>query len=274
MRNTLIFATLALTLAACSQAVLPPVGTVAYGLNASGELVTFGMTNPSSSASNKTITGLTSGDTLVDLDINPANGSLYAFASSGRVYTVDTSTGAAALNTTPLTPLATFKTDFNPAANRVRVFDSGTSNYRLSVNPAPAAAPTGTVTPDGALAYAATDVNVGKSPKLMGAAYTSSTLNGGTAPTTTALYSVDATTNTLDLHTGSPAFSTLTTVGGLGLTLGSNVGFDITTVGGTNTAYLVNDRTLYTVNLSSGVATQTGTLNASLKALAVSLSTP
>ncbi|WP_407569588.1 DUF4394 domain-containing protein [Deinococcus altitudinis] len=274
MRNALIFATLSLTLAACSQAVLPPIGTVAYGLNASGELVTFGMTNPSSSASNKTITGLTSGDTLVDLDINPANGSLYAFASSGRVYTIDASTGAAALNTTPIAPLATFKTDFNPAANRVRVFDSGTGNYRLTVEPAPTTSPKGTVTPDGALAYAVTDVNAGKAPKLLGAAYTSSYLNSGTAPTTTALYSVDAATNTLDLHTGGPAFSTLTTVGGLGLTLGSSVGFDVTTVGGTNTAYLVNDRTLYTVNLSSGVTTQIGTLNASITALAVSLSAP
>lgn len=274
LKPSLMIAALSVTLAACSQVALPPVGTVAYGLDNSGQLVTFGLTNPSSSAVSKAITGLASGDTLVDLDVNPANGALFAFASSGKAYTIDTSTGVASLNTTPLTPLNAFKTDFNPVANRVRVFDNATGNYRLTVTPAPATSPSGTVTPDGVLAYAATDTNVGKTPKLMGAAYTSSTLNSGTAPTTTDLYSVDATTNTLDRHTGTPAFNTLNTVGSLDVTLGSNVGFDIATVGGVNTAYLLNDRTLYTVDLSSGKAVQVGTLNNSLKALAVTLSAP
>jgi len=273
LKPSLMIAALSVTLAACSQVALPPVGTVAYGLDNSGQLVTFGLTNPSSSAVSKAITGL-NGDTLVDLDINPASGALYGFTSNGKAYTIDTSTGAASLNTTALTPLNTFKTDFNPAANRVRVFDNGTGNYRLTVEPAPTTSPKGTVTPDGVLTYAATDTNAGKTPKLMGAAYTSSYLNSGSAPTTTSLYSVDAATNTLDLHTGGPAFSTLTTVGSLGITLGSNVGFDIVTTGGNNTAYLLNDRTIYTVDLSTGTTTSVGTLNNSLKTLAITLSAP
>jgi len=272
LKPSLMIAALSVTLAACSQVALPPVGTVAYGLDSSGQLVTFGLTNPSSSAVSKAITGLTNGDTLVDLDINPANGALFAFASNGKAYTVDASTGVASLNTTPLVALNTFKTDFNPAANRVRVFDNATGTYRLTVTPG--TLPSGTVTPDGVLAYAATDANAGKTPRLMGAAYDSSYLNSGSAPTLASLYSVDAATGTLDLHTGGPTFNTLTTVGSLGVTLGSNVGFDIATVGGVNTAYLLNDRTLYTVDLSSGKATQIGTLNNSLKALAVTLSAP
>lgn len=278
MRTPLILATLSLALAACSQVALPPSGTLAYGLSTGGQLVSFGLGNTSTSLTTKAITGLNSGDTLVDLDVNPYNGSLYAFAAGGQVYTLDPSTGAATANTTPLAPLATFKTDFNPVANRVRVFDSAANNFRLTVDPGPAASPRGTVTPDGKLAYAVGDANAGKTPSLMGAAYTNSYLNGGTTgmvPSGTALYSVDAATNTLDLHTGGPAFSTLTTVGALGLTLGSNVGFDIVTAGangGTNIAYLLNDRTLYTVNLSSGAATQIGTVSTSLKALAVTLS--
>lgn len=277
LKPSLMVAALSVALAACSQAALPPVGTVAYGLDGSGQLVTFGLTNPSSSAVSKAITGLGSGDTLVDLDVNPANGSLYAFASNGKVYTLDTSTGAASLNTTPLGTLSVFKTDFNPVANRVRVFAPASNtpnNFRLTVSPAPANATVGTVSTDGQLAYAVTDTNAGKTPNLMGAAYTSSTLNSGTAPTTTDLYSVDAATNTLDRHTGTPTFNTLNTVGSLGVTLGSNVGFDIVTTGGTNTGYLLNDRTLYTVDLSSGAATQIGTLNTSLKALALTLSAP
>lgn len=278
MRAPLIFAALALTLAACSKTAVPTSGTLAYGLNASGQLVTFGLGNAASSASTKAISGLNSGDTLVDLDFNPNTSALYAFAGSGQVYTLDTLTGAATANTTPLVALAPFKTDFNPVANRVRVFGASASNFRLSVDPAPAAAPKGTVTSDGTLAYAAADANSGKTPNLMGAAYTNSYVNGGVGsalPTTTSLYSVDAATNTLDLHTVGPAFSTLTTVGALGITLSSNVGFDIVTSGGnngTNTAYLVNDSTLYTVNLTSGAVTQVAVLSAPLKALAVTIS--
>ena len=37
MRTPLIFATLALSLAACSPAVVPPAGTLAYGLSSSVE---------------------------------------------------------------------------------------------------------------------------------------------------------------------------------------------------------------------------------------------
>ena len=197
------------------------------------------------------------------------------------MYTVDVSSGAATLNTTPRTALSIAKTDFNPAANRVRVFGPAAStpaanNFRLSVNPAPAAAPTGTVTPDGTLTYAAGDANAGKTPNLMGAAYTNSYENGGMVAPSTALYSVDATTNTLDLHTGGPAFSTLTTVGALGITLGGSVGFDIMTsgaAGGNNMAYLINGTMLYTVSLTTGAATQVATLSTPLKALAVTLST-
>lgn len=280
MRTPLIFAALTLTLAACSQTVVPPAGTLAYGLNTSGQLVTFGLDNASSSASTKAITGADS-ETLVDLDFNPNNAALYAFAASGKVYTVDVNSGAATLNTSP-TGLTALRTDFNPAANRVRVFDSSANNFRLTVTPGPATSPAGTVTADGKLAYAAGDVNAGKTPNLLGAAYTNSYANGGTVPTSAALYSVDASTNTLNMHStavgSTPAgnFSTVTTVGGLGVALTGNVGFDIVTKGGnggTNTAYLVNDRTLYTVSLTSGAATQVATLNTSLKALAVTLPT-
>lgn len=283
MRTPLIFAALTLTLAACSQTVVPPAGTLAYGLNTGGQLVTFGLDNAGSSASTRAITGA-DGETLVDLDFNPNNAALYAFAASSKVYTVDVSSGAATLNTTPMTALSAAKTDFNPAANRVRVFDGSANNFRLTVTPGPATSATGTVTTDGKLTYATTDTNAGKTPNLVGAAYTNSYANGGAAPASTALYSVDASTNTLNMHSSAalstPAgnFSTVTTVGGLGVALTGNVGFDIVTRGGTtatptDAAYLVNDRTLYTVSLTTGAATQVATLSTTLKALAVALPT-
>jgi Domain of unknown function (DUF4394) len=279
MRTPLLLSALTLSLAACSSPVstptpAAPMGTVAYGLGTDGQLVIFGLGNAADSATSKPITGLGS-DTLVDLDVNPLNGSLYVFASSGKAYTLDPQSGAATLNATAASSLAISKTDFNPAANRVRVFASAATNFRLSVTPAPAAAPVGTVTTDGLLVYAAGDVNAGKTPNLLGAAYTNSALNSGVLPASTALFSVDGATNTLNAHssaTGSTPvgnFSTLATVGSLGVTLGSNVGFDITTSGSANTAYLVNDKALYTVSLTSGAATPLATLGISLKALAV-----
>jgi Domain of unknown function (DUF4394) len=283
MRRLALLTTLSLSLAACTQINVPtpaPTGTLAYGLSDGGQLVTFGLGNAAASATSKPVTGLGS-DSLVDLDFNSFNGALYGFAASGKAYTIDPQTGAATLNTTPTSALSISKTDFNPAANRVRVFAPGAANFRLSVAPAPAAAPTGTVTTDGTLAFASTDPNAGKVPNLLGAAYTNSFLNGGTVAATTALYSVDGTTNTLNLHSTAAAslpagnFSTLSTVGSLGISLSGNVGFDITTsggVGGSNTAYLVNGSALYTVNLSTGAATPLATLSTSLKALAVSLS--
>lgn len=286
MRNFALLTTLALSLAACTPMTTPttvspaPMGTLAYGLSTDGQLVTFGLGNAAASASSKPLTGL-GNDSLVDLDINSFNGSLYGFAASGKVYTIDPQSGAATLNTTPASALSVSKTDFNPVANRVRVFAPGAANFRLSVAPAPAAAPTGTVTTDGTLAYVVGDANAGKTPDLRGAAYTNSYLNGGVVAPSTALYSVDGSANTLNLHStaagSTPAgnFSTLKTVGSLGITLGSDVGFDITTsgaAGGTNTAYLVSGSALYTVDLSTGAATPLATLSTSLRALAVSLS--
>lgn len=277
-RLVLLSAACALALSSCGRVNSPaaPTGRVAYGLDAYGQLVTFGLDNAAASVRSTELTGLNIGDTVVDLDVFNRDGRLYALTDTGRLYQVDTATGAVTLNTSGNLG-APRVMDFNPAALRLRVFSTGDMNYRLT--PATGAETGGTVTADGMLMYAATDARAGQNPNLVAAAYTNS-FQGYTpvvadfTPATT-LFSVDADQDTLVLHTVGPAFSTLTTVGALGVNVSAEMtGFDIA---GTNEAYLTSsdgtNTTLYTLDLGTGRATMKSTINGvALKAFAVMLS--
>lgn len=283
-RLALLSATCALALSACGgmRAPAAPQGLTAYGLDTQGRLVTFGTDNAASSLRRMAVTGLGSGETLVDLDVFNKDGMLYAMSNTGRLYMVNTNTGALTLNTSGTlgTPQVI---DFNPAALRLRVFSAGDMNYRLT--PATGSAADGTVTPDGMLMYAATDTNVGKNPNLVAAAYTNSfkgyqPVMADFDPATT-LFSIDADLDILVRHssTAAPAptgnFSTLNTVGPLGVNVAGMTGFDIA---GTSGAYLTStngtNTMLYTLNLTTGTATARGTVNGlALKAFALALPT-
>lgn len=277
-RLVLLSAACALALSSCGRGNSPaaPTGRVAYGLDAYGQLVTFGLDNAAVSVRYTELTGLNTGDTLVDLDVFNRDGRLYALSDTGRLYQVDTATGAVTLNTSGNLG-APRVMDFNPAALRLRIFSTGDMNYRLT--PATGTATDGTVTADGMLMYAATDARAGQNPNLVAAAYTNS-FQGYTPvvadfnPATT-LFSVDADQDTLVLHTVGPAFSTLTTVGALGVNVSAEMtGFDIA---GTNEAYLTSsdgtNTTLHTLDLGTGRATMKSTINGvALKAFAVMLS--
>lgn len=207
------------------------------------------------------ITGLAAGDTIVDIDFfSSGTGQLFGMGSSGRLYTLTTggATSVATLNAGPVytadgaggtsvgTPVAI---DFNPAADRLRVF-SGTSNFRITPG-------TGLLTSDGPLAYVAGDARFGFAPNLVAAAY----INNFDAPASTTLYSIDADSNSLVVHSVGPQFSTLATqellqVGGAGAAidfLAASTGFDVLTVGGVNTAYVSRGNTIYTVTLNMGM---------------------
>ncbi|GGR88824.1 DUF4394 domain-containing protein [Deinococcus sedimenti] len=279
MKHVALLALSALTLASCNMTRPPadPQGQVTYGLG-SGMLYTFGLDNPQASLRGMAITGLTAGDALVDLDVRNTDGGLYGVSTSGRVYMINPSTGAATLDSTiTLAGATVMAADFNPAANRLRVLGSMDMNYRHTVTAAPVPATTGT-TADGTFAYAPTDVNVAANPNLVAAAYTNSFNDTGKANSgqPTALYTVDADLNTLVLNTVSPQFNALTTVGALGVdVMAGKTGFD---VAGAGTAVLssggATTTTLYTVDLSTGKVTQKGTVNTVLSSVALKLATP
>lgn len=274
----------ALVLSACNNGPVTPAapeGVVAYGLVGGNQLATFGTSNAAASYRAVSVTGLASGESLVDLDFRNTDNRLYAATSAGKIYVINTDTGAATADGSTVAK-TTLAIDFNPVANRLRVVGANNDNYRLTLNstPVPTTSAAGTVTSDGNFAYAATDTNFGKTPVLTAAAYTNSynDSTAGMAPTnaTTVLYTIDSATDTLVENTVGPAFSTLVTRSKLGVDVGTGLaGFDIT---GGSDAYLTaisgNSTVLYRVNLSatSSAATAVSTISGvSIKALALKL---
>ncbi|SFV30421.1 protein of unknown function [Devosia crocina] len=189
-------------------------------------------------------------DGLAGIDIRPADGMLYGVSLSGQIVTIDTSTGAATMGAELSEKLPSYDgaiVDFNPVADRLRLMGTDGTNHRVNVDD-------GAVTVDGSLAFDAEDMHAGETPAVVDAAYT----NSIGSPEETAMYDIDATLAAL-LQQVSPNDGTLAAVGELGIEGGSNYAFDIhTTEDMTNTAYLVVDNTLYTVDLETGAAESWG----------------
>ncbi|HZO29396.1 MAG TPA: DUF4394 domain-containing protein [Chloroflexota bacterium] len=64
-------------------------------VTANNQLLRFGGTTPGTIAATVAITGLPSNETIIGADFRPANGRLYALGNSGRLFTIDTTSGAA-----------------------------------------------------------------------------------------------------------------------------------------------------------------------------------
>src|SRR6187200_3326252 len=106
------------------------------------------------------VTGLQTGETLLGIDFRPANFALYGLGSTSRLYTINTTTGAAtqvgSAGAFTLSGTA-FGFDFNPTVDRIRVVGNTGQNLRLNPN-------------DGTLAATDTSLN-GAATGAVGAAY-------------------------------------------------------------------------------------------------------
>lgn len=230
-------------------AAVPAVGHAAliYGLTATNQLISFDSDDPGT----VTTIGVISAAGVVDIDVYPVNGLLYGMNAGGDLFRISTSTAAATLVATAAVDIASVTDfDFNPAVDRLRIYSSGSRNFRMvpDVNNSNPGTP-GAVTVDGQFS----DL----SAQLVGSAYKNNF--DGVAAATTSLYSIEAGADSLLIHSGGPTFNTLNTVGALGVDVGANVGFDIR---GLDTAFLSNDSELYSVNLATGAATRLGTVGA------------
>jgi Domain of unknown function (DUF4394) len=248
MKTIKISTRLIIALGCTAFCAAPSHAVIAYGLTGSG-LLQFDTASPGSITNSATFSGLTPGDTIADIDYRPQDGRLYGLAQSGRLYTINPITGAALVNTSGSLGTVS-RMDFNPVANRLRVFSTGDQNYRITPG-------TGVVSIDGIFSFAAADVNAGANPNLASAAYLNNFVGGGT----TTLFSVDADLDVLLSHSGAPQFSTLNTIGSLGVNIGMDTGFDI--VGATNMAFLSSGQNLYSVNLGTGALSSLGTIGGS-----------
>jgi trimeric autotransporter adhesin len=237
-----------------------------FAVTASNKLIRFNPGVPGAINNTIAIRGLGSGENVVGLDFRPATGRLFALTDASRLYTINTTNGVA----TPVGagPIATalsganFGFDFNPVPDRIRLVSDADQDLRLNPNNAAVA---GT---DGTLAFAAGDANAGQDPNIVGSAYTNSFLG---APSTT-LYEIDSNLNALVTQGSvggapvSPNTGQLFTVGSLGAGIDPNgvLGFDISSESGAALASFNSDAggptNLYTVNLTTGVATLIGAI--------------
>lgn len=212
------------------------------------------------------VTGVTG--FLIGIDRRPANGLLYGISNNGTIYTINETTGAATLvSTSSATPSGiTFGTDFNPVVDRLRNVSNTEQNLRIDVT-------TGVAITDGAIAFAGGDPNAGDNPNLLGSAYTNNFAGAGS----TTLYGLDSFNDVL--VTQNPANAgTLNTVGGLGVSFADEAGFDISGLSGIAYAVLqgptVQFSVLYTINLTTGVATQIGQVGTGAGFLLTGLAAP
>ena len=239
------------------------------------ELVRFNAGQPQRLLARQRVTGLGAGETLVGIDFRVARGVLYALSSLGRLYVLDTATGAlkpvgAAPMAVPLAgPLFGF--DFNPVADRIRVV--GESGQNLRLHPDTGASVDGNpaldgVQGDGALAYVNGDVHAAKAPAIVAAAYT----YNKTDEKITTNFAIDRRLGTLVMQGSregvapvvSPNTGQLTTVGALGLGELTDASFDIADVSGAafaavRTAQAPGAR-LHLIDLASGRARFLGTV--------------
>lgn len=214
-------------------------------LTDAGRLISFDRAVPATIVGSISVKGLASGETLLGIDVRPADAKVYAVSSLGRIYTIEPSTGittfkaalvADATDTTlPFTALAgvRFGLDFNPVADRLRLISDTGLNLRINVD-------SGATTTDGVIN--------GATATITAAAYTNSVV-GATA---TQLFDLDSSTGTVYLQ-NPPNNGTLTLPLPLGITFTSANGFDIDARTGTAYAALtVSGATaLYTVPLTA-----------------------
>jgi hypothetical protein len=248
-------------------AIVPPATAPAqaagdvFALTETNKLVSFNAAQPQKLCTSVTLTGQQSGESLVGIDVRPADKAMYALGSTGHLYTVDTATGAltmkstlgAALGdvTTPYAGLAgtNFAVDFNPGNDVLRVVADTGLNMR--VNP-----DSGSTTTD----VATNPVG----PMVAEAAYSNSFVGAGTA----FYYTIDSVGDGLQVlgrPSGNAINGDLQTVGALGVgDVSGMAGFDIfgTNNQGLAALNLTGSATsdLFSINLGTGAATRINTV--------------
>lgn len=246
----------AVALGMSSILAAPAQAELIVGLTTSNQIFTFDSATPSVATAPVSIIGQVAGDAFVGIDrrpsLGPNNGFLYGLGvngPTGRLYTIDTTTGVATLASTLNTPLLLagsngYGIDFNPTVDRLRVVNTADQNLRINVD-------TGATIVDGVLAYGVVDPNAGQNPNIVAVAYSN---NFGGATTTT-LRDIDSLLDILAIQ-NPPNDGTLNTVGSLGVDFSDLAGYDISGLSGT--PYASSGSSFYTLGGSG--ATLVGTV--------------
>lgn len=235
---------LAALLAACASLPdnAPRQPVQLYTLGENQELLRLDAAAPQTVLARQTLTGLEQDGQPVGLGLRPANGQLYALASSGQLYRLDPQSGAAQKVGSGHPPPGTatvggrngiagvlffgerFGVDVDPVSDRLRMVADRGMNLRMDLDSSLAVGDgnaQGRRQPDTALQYAADDANAGKTPAVVALAYARDPAD----PQRSTAYAIDAELGTLVLlgsRAGSqpvlsPDTGTLRTIGPLGL---------------------------------------------------------
>jgi len=227
-------------------------------------LVRINSDNPLLPSHIQLVSGLQGNEQLIDLDLRPGNGKVYALASTpgtsqsrSSLYTVNIDNGQLTPVVDPIQPdlkkdsnnNTQFGMDFSPVSENLRIVSTQDDN--IVINP-----DTGTQSQGLKLFYPPLDPNQGKNPNVTALAYD----NNRAGVLDADAYGIDSSLSILNELAGDTGV--LTTVGSLGVTVSKTGGFDVSSSGKafallTTTNGLPLQR-LYTVNLNNGAATSVG----------------
>ncbi len=239
------------------------------GVTATNTLVRFDSSTPGTQTTIGTITGLPTGQSLVDIDFRPQTGELFGLGvngSTGQLYKINPTTAAATAIGGPFSTTlvgANFGFDFDPVGDQVRI-TSDANEISVSVNlidRRAAGLHNRFPTPSGS---------------VVGIAYN----NNFRGATQTTLYGYNTATNnivTIGSVNGSPNSPNgglIQAVGSSGVTVSAgsqpDVGFDIDANGAAYLNLVVGGTSgLYTANLSSGAVTLVGAFSSVMRDISV-----
>ena len=229
-----------------------------YAVTESSRLVSFSSTAPQKVCTSVQLAGQQSGETILSVDVRPATQSLYALGSTGRLYSLDTMTGALTLTGTLVAALGDSDPyvslegtehgiDFNPANDLLRIVGDNGFNARVqnlgavggtNVTTDPDLSPGGTAMGAGAYGNGVLGTAIGTFFMVDSAS--------------DALYSLGGLTGTVTVVGTTLGLGDVSSVGGFDIYGTNNRGIAALSVGGETGS------TLYNVQLNTGVATAIG----------------
>ncbi|HEV2801213.1 MAG TPA: DUF4394 domain-containing protein [Pyrinomonadaceae bacterium] len=269
------------------------ISTPMIALTKTNKLLRFQSDTPGRTNRTLSITGLPTGESIVDIDVNYINDyyldylDLYGLSDAARLYRIRITPGEAFAVATPvstaslLNPEAgdAYSFDFHPRDGHLRIVTATTrENRRFAPN-------TGALLARGGqLAYAANDRNAGHTPHIVGSAYAREYYPRHVA--FSSFYGIDSARDTVVVlgsigeHPVSPDTGQLFTMGALGVDAPDALGFDTDLWGIATYAVFkvanVPRPVLYNINRLTGAAEAVGTLNTTeeVRGLAVLSDTP
>ena len=251
-----LLALAALSLCACQN------NSTAYALTSTGSIIKFDTGTPTTIAATVAVSGLASGETLVQIAYRPADAKLYGITSDNLLCSVDPDSGVATLISSSAfsdNTLSGPAISFDPVQDQLRVVST---EYNLRVSSSGTLAASNTK-----LAFDSSDTYSGKTPQIAAIVYG----NPVAGASSTTLYALDVTTQSLVRVGNADASATtavdsgdLHTIGSVGVSFTADAGLSIRS--GSDTAYAVLQQSgsgavLYTIALGDGAAAEVGSIS-------------